>query len=109
MHKFANTRKKKENAALKCTPISPGGDVVDLGFAKGTRLCSLHSRVIGNDVGVGCSVHDVWKVPIQEAQQVAVDLVELQKEGVVAVGGVDGLQLGIGNVRRKLLLLRVSE
>jgi hypothetical protein len=108
MHRLANLRKKK-NAALKCKPNSPGGDVVDLGFTKGTRLCSLHARVTGNDIGVGCSVHDVRKVLIQEAQQVTVDLIKLQKEGVVAVWGVDGLQLGIGDVRRKLLLLSVSK
>ena len=67
----------QKNAALNCKPISPGGDVVDLGFAKGTRLCSLHARVTGNDTGVGRSVHNIGEVLVQETQQMAVDLIEL--------------------------------
>ena len=39
----------------------------------------------------------------------AVDLVELQQEGIVSVGGVDGLQRRIGDVGCELLLLGVRE
>jgi len=55
----------------------PRGDVVDLGLTERAGLGSRHARIGHGCVYTGCPVHNLWKLGVQEADQMFVHLFKL--------------------------------
>lgn len=87
----------------------PRGDILHLGFTEGAALRQLV------DAGHRCGAinirlrHDVGQNFVEEGHNVAVDLLELQKERVVALGAINALQPRVGNASSNFLLLGKGE
>jgi len=89
--------------------VSPRGDILYLGFTEGAALRQLV------DAGHGCSPvngglsHDVRQNLMEEGNNMAVDLLKLQQEGIVALGAVNALQPRVRDASGDLLLFGEGE
>lgn len=87
----------------------PSGDILHLGLTEGAALRQLSdtghsSGTIGARLG-----HDIGQDFMEELDNVAVHLLELKQERVVAFGAIDALEARIGDASGNLLLLRKGE
>lgn len=82
----------------------PRGNVIHLGLTKRAALRHLSDAGDGGRSVRGPS-HDVGQDLMEEIHNVPVDLLELQKECIVALGALNALQARVRDPRRNLLLL----
>lgn len=85
----------------------PSCDVLDFRFTKRAALRELPDAISRRLVAL--LGHDVRKHLSEELEDVPVDLLKLQQEGVVAFGTVDPFESGVRNARREFLLLLEGE
>lgn len=87
----------------------PSGDILHLGLAKGAALRQLSDTGYSSGtIGAGLG-HDIGQDFMEELDNVAVHLLKLKQERVVAFGAIDALEARIGDACGNLLLLRKSE
>lgn len=91
-----------------CRPTLPCSYVFNLGLAKGAALGQLANGCLSNRV-IASLLHDVWEHLVEEFENVLVDLLELEQEGVMAFRTVDFPEPGIADVLCDFLLLGKCE
>jgi hypothetical protein len=91
-----------------CRPTLPCSYVFYFGLAKGAALGQLANGCLSNRV-IASLLHDVWENLVEELEDVFVDLLELEQEGVVALRAVDFPESGIADVLCDFLLFGKCE
>lgn len=93
---------------IRCRLMLPCSYVFYLGFAKGAALGQLANGSLRYRV-IASLLHDVGQYLVEEFEDVFVDLLELEQEGVVAFGTVNFSEPGVANVLCNFLLLSKCE
>lgn len=88
--------------------MSPCCYVFYFGLAKGTALGQLANGSL-RDRGVTSLLHNVWENLVEEFEDVSVDLLELEQEGIMTFRTVDLSEPGIADMLCDFLLLGKCE